>query len=377
MAHHLPSPSPPSHSRSRSSSPASSTSSLRSRSRSSSPGTATASHTASATIGRGRRRGRARGRGSSGRGRGAASVAAGRGRGSGSRGGRGRSRGTGTRETPVTWTWSSTQDSSSNSSSLTYSGGVPGPTGLAVGVVDPVDCFQLFMTSDFYDEILTQTNLYADQQREAQNDTSMWTPISKKELMAFVGINIAMGIISLPTLNDYWSTDPILAHTWFRTVMSRNRFRKILRNIHVVDNSAAPSRTAPNYDRLWKVRPLLDALSKQCKELYNPHWELSIDESMIGTKCRLSFIQYMPKKPTKWGIKVWVCCDAVTGYIFSFDVYTGADPAKPTRPKGLAYDVVMDLLESRLDNGHAVYMDNFYSSHELFQDLLSQGTAAS
>ena len=114
-------------------------------------------------------------------------MAAGRGRGSGSRGGRGRSRGTGTRETPVTWTWSSTQDSSSNSSSLTYSGGVPGPTGLAVGVVDPVDCFQLFMTSDFYDEILTQTNLYADQQREAQNDTSMWTPIPRRNSWHLLG----------------------------------------------------------------------------------------------------------------------------------------------------------------------------------------------
>ena len=35
-------------------------------------------------------------------------------------------------------------------------------------------------------------------------------------------------------------------------------------------------------------------------------------------------------------------------------MYTGADPAKPTHPKGLAYDVVMNLLESRLDKGHAV-----------------------
>lgn len=76
------------------------------------------------------------------------------------------------------------------------------------------------MTPDLYDELLIQTNLYANQQREAQNDTSVWTPISKEELMAFVGINIAMGIVSLPTLNDYWSTDPILTHTWFRTVMS-------------------------------------------------------------------------------------------------------------------------------------------------------------
>ena len=92
---------------------------------------------------------------------------------------------------------------------------------------------------------------------------------------------------------------------------------------------------------------------------------------MIGTKCRLSFIQYMPKKPTKWGRKVWVCCDALTGYIYNFTVYTGADPAKLTHPKGLAY-VVMDLLQTRLGLGHAVYMDNFYSSPELFEDLLSK-----
>lgn len=85
----------------------------------------------------------------------------------------------------------------------------------------------------------------------------------------------------------------------------------------------------------------------------------------------------MPKKPTKWGIKVWACCDARSGYIHSFDVYTGADPSKPTHPKGLAYDVVMKLLESRLNKGHAVYMDNFYSSPVLFLDLLSHGTLAS
>ena len=112
--------------------------------------------------------------------------------------------------------------------------------------------------------------------------------------------------------------------------------------------------------------PLLDALSKQCIEHYVPHRELSIDKSMIGTKCRLSFIQYRPKKPTKWGVKVWVCRDSHTGFIYSFDVYTGADPSKSTHPKGLAYDVVLGLPETRLGKGHAVYMDNFYSSPQLF-----------
>lgn len=94
--------------------------------------------------------------------------------------------------------------------------------GSAVGVVDPIDCFHLFMTSEYYDELLVQTNLYADKQRVEHNNTSPWTSISKEDLLAFMGINIAMEIVSLPTLNDYWCTDPILAHTWFRTIMSRN-----------------------------------------------------------------------------------------------------------------------------------------------------------
>ena len=34
-----------------------------------------------------------------------------------------------------------------------------------------------------------------------------------RALMVFIGINIAMGIKSLPSLNNFWSTDPILAHS--------------------------------------------------------------------------------------------------------------------------------------------------------------------
>ena len=51
-------------------------------------------------------------------------------------------------------------------------------------------------------------------------------------------------------------------------------------------------------------------------------------------------------------------------------MYTGAYPAKHTHPKGLAYDAVMSLLESRLDKGHAVYMKTFI--HRL-SSLLTRG----
>ena len=231
----------------------------------------------------------------------------------------------------------------------------------------PVECFLLFMTSALHDEILAQSNLYADQQRAAKDDQSPWTPITKEELMAFIGINIAMGIISLPTMDDYWSTDPVLSHAWFQAVFSRNRFCEILRYIHVTDNSKAIDRSAPNYDRLWKVRPLLDMLSKRSLELYGPHPQISVDESMIGTTCRLSFIQYMTKKPVKWGIKVSVCVDSVNGYIYTFHIYCGANSSQPLHPNGLGYGVVMKLLAPCLHKGYTVYMHNFYASPQLLK----------
>ena len=43
---------------------------------------------------------------------------------------------------------------------------------------------------------------------------------------------------------------------------------------------------------------------------YHPAQQLSVDEMIIGTRCRVSFLQYLPKKPTKFGIKVFVNAEA-------------------------------------------------------------------
>ena len=44
---------------------------------------------------------------------------------------------------------------------------------------------------------------------------------------------------------------------------------------------------------------------------------------MVGFKGRLAWIQYMPKKPRKWGIKIWTLADAANGYVSNMKVYTG------------------------------------------------------
>jgi len=51
----------------------------------------------------------------------------------------------------------------------------------------------------------------------------------------------------------------------------------------------------------------------------------------------------MPKKPTRFGIKVWVNAEAKTGYVLDFQIYTGATKGADTT-KGLG-QVVMKLME--------------------------------
>ena len=79
-----------------------------------------------------------------------------------------------------------------------------------------------------------------------------------------------------------------------------------------------------------------------------------------------SAISAIPAKEThEVEIKVWVCADAKTAYIMRFSIYTGK---ANDIGKGLAYCVVMNLLQDYLGKHYKVYFDNFYTSPKLVAD---------
>ena len=69
-----------------------------------------------------------------------------------------------------------------------------------------------------------------------------------------------------------------------------------------------------------------------------------------------------------------MCSDAATGYIHSFSIY-GKDPNMSLSPNGLAYDIVMRLLENKFNKGYSVFVDNFYTSLNLFLGLFNKGVS--
>jgi hypothetical protein len=130
-----------------------------------------------------------------------------------------------------------------------------------------------------------------------------------------------MGIHKLPYLSDYWSQHPLLGAPGLTKYMPRDRFKAILRYLHLNDNTQALPRDDPNYDKLHKVRPLLDAVRVNTQAAYYPHRELAVDEAMVLFKGRSSIKQYMPLKPIKRGYKVWCSCDSRNRVAYDYKVH--------------------------------------------------------
>ena len=105
-------------------------------------------------------------------------------------------------------------------------------------------------------------------------------------------------------------------------------------------------------DKLYKVRPLNVYLQKCCKELYQPHREISIDE-WFGRKHDSLFDSIYAINPKKWGFKLWCLCDSHDGYTSSFSAYRGKN-GEVRSSNGLGYDVVVSLVQDYQSQGYSL-----------------------
>ncbi|GFS16913.1 PiggyBac transposable element-derived protein 4-like [Elysia marginata] len=248
----------------------------------------------------------------------------------------------------------------------------PGPRHNLGPQACPLDFFFLMFPLALIEILVAETNRYADQ-CIATTPNSSWYATDVAEMPAFLAIQIIFGIKQQPRLWMYWSEYKRFYDSWVAGLMTINRFKNLSRYFHCRDTSRTPGRESPNYDPLFKVRNVVDAVQETFKNCFQVNRDLSVDECMVGFKGRLSFKQYMPAKPTKWGIKVWTTCDARLGYCLGFDIYTGKASRKdPCRPLG--YEVVNSLCSSHYHKGHHVYIDRFFNSVKIADHLQKNDT---
>ena len=150
--------------------------------------------------------------------------------------------------------------------------------------------------------------------------------------------------------------------------MARNRFFHILRFLHFENNEYTRNHDDPNYDRLWKVWKIFDTLYNKFCEMYNPTEHLAVDEVIVFYKGRVVFRQYIPKKYKRFGIKIYKLCDSL-GYSYDMRVYLGKERQHATAEITATHGTVLQVIRRVEDLGHNVFMDNYFTSPALFDDL--------
>ena len=196
---------------------------------------------------------------------------------------------------------------------------------------------------------------------------------------------LAMGLVRKGCLEKYWDHREMVKTPFFGTYMARNTLQAILSNLQVSNSTLDLPCNQPLHDPLFKVRPMLDMMDRNFVQSYKCGRDLSFDETCCLYKGKISFKCYNPSKPSKWHLKLFEVSDARTGYVVAFDIYTGknktncalnADVLDPDSTQ--TTKVVVGLMQkgNLLGKGHHVYMDNYYSSPDLFLELFAEECCA-
>ncbi|PNF23367.1 hypothetical protein B7P43_G13170 [Cryptotermes secundus] len=173
--------------------------------------------------------------------------------------------------------------------------------------------------------IVNETNRYAEDFLAHQKEKILtqkksrfqkWVPTTSNDVRVYLYLLMMMGIIQNPNLRMYFSRKHMLETPFLPNVMSGERFSLLTRFLHFVDHTN--KEIAKRDPKLYKILPVSEYLRKKFQKVYIPGKEVSVDESLLLWKGRLS--------------------------------------------------------ETR---GRCVYMDSFYSSPDLFQRLVQRTTDAS
>ena len=160
--------------------------------------------------------------------------------------------------------------------------------------------------------------------------------------------------MSLKVLPDY--TKHRQRDSWYGTkiiqdIMSRNEFQEVHKYFH------------------FNTEEFIKKFNNEIKNIYNPARFMSIDESLSGFRGRYKYIQYIPSKPDKYGLKFFCLADA-SGYFYDIWLYKGSESQKDTSSKGIVLEFIDKL---PIDHQNVIFCDNYYGSFKLAAELQEMG----
>lgn len=218
-----------------------------------------------------------------------------------------------------------------------------------------------------FDHSMLETILHETNRQGRRMKGPAWKNIDYTELDAYIGLCILRGVYksSNESVRELWKEET--GRKIFSKTMSMNRFEEIramLRFDNPLTRSARQQR-----DKLAAVRLLMDAFVTNSQLCYVHNECVTVDEQLYPFKGRCSLVQYMPSKPSKYGLKFWILADSSNYYISNVELYTGKDDSRTT---ALGEHVVMKLATHLYGSGRNITCDNFFTSLQLSRRLATK-----
>jgi hypothetical protein len=154
-------------------------------------------------------------------------------------------------------------------------------------------------------------------------------------------------------------------------------YSHLLLFFHLVNNGL-PGPKEPDSDPCARYEPLVDHVNRVLRHHNTPHQEITVNESLAGTKNKTSLMQYLPNNHHhRWGIKFCMLCNSASKYCLGSFTYRGTryqedkDNIQKKKKNGLAYTAMKKLLETGgyFNKGYHVFVENYFMSVPLVRHL--------
>ena len=171
-------------------------------------------------------------------------------------------------------------------------------------VMDKTTMFKLFITDDIVDQIVLHT-----------------------KVRALIRILIIAGMMkqNMVDMDVIWSNDYGIHK--IRQCMSRNRFKSLMAALRFDEKTTRNQRKVR--DKMAAIRDIWDEWQLCLKRYYIPGPNLTVDEQLMPFRGRCSFIQYLPSKPDRYGIKMFWIVDSDNSYPLRCVPYLGKEERSP------------------------------------------------
>jgi hypothetical protein len=222
--------------------------------------------------------------------------------------------------------------------------------------ITEIQCFLAYFPSSLWQLHIQETNRYLisrDPEAEA---------IECNELQAFYGMQIIMGLMPHPRLEEFWrehaaGTPTHMQHPNFKHIMSYKRYRAIKDSLHFANNEHDNGS-----DPLFKLRAAVDTFRSTFKKMFHMGTDTCIDEGIVPFKGVNPHRRKIPKPGGSTGFKVLILADSDIHYCYDFIVDVSRE-AQSIRQH-------ITPLVQNLNKGQILYCDRWFGTIDVVEWLM-------